>query len=51
MFYDVSSSSSCVGQVVSTLAFGADNPGSIPGVGAEKGNLFPRCFPVLRRAL
>ena len=43
--------SSCVGQVVSTLAFGADNPGSIPGGGAEKENLFPCCFPVLRRAL
>ena len=28
--------SSCVGQVVSTLAFGADNPGSIPGGGTEK---------------
>ena len=27
---------SCVGQVVSTLAFGADYPGSIPGAGAEK---------------
>ena len=25
------SRSSCVGQVVSTLAFGADDPGSIPG--------------------
>ena len=43
--------SSYVGQVVSKLAFGADNPGSIPGGGAEKGKLFPCCFPVLRRAL
>ena len=30
--------------------FGADDPGSIPDVGAGKENVFSCCFPVLRRA-
>ena len=40
-----------VGLVVKTLTFGAEEPGSIPVGGAERGNLFPCCLLVLRWAL
>ena len=43
-----------VGQVARTPycgTRGANNPGSFPGGGVKKGNLFPCCFPVFRRAL
>ena len=51
--YSVSTTSvsSRVGLVVRRWPSGADNLGSFPGGNAEKGNLFPCCLPVLRRAL
>ena len=38
---------SCVGPVVKRWSCGADEPGSIPGGSAEKGNFFPCCLLVL----